>query len=252
MALMEDMHVPGTEETTEATCPAENAALEVNAAFKTPAPTATGDDRITILKHELSLTDPVAEMPTPAGVELAIMNVSGRGIAVVAFEATFFDQEGQAISTVSHNEVEFMSDTSRALRINCTLPHLESNKVKSYLVRVVRTSTTDVESVQLRRHEMRTTETGEEHVRGIAKNIGEFPKDAAVVWTFFNPKKQDIGTRVVILRDIEPHTIRPYAFIFKPPEGDTVRTYSILVGEIAGNETGVCAPTVGSDHCCTA
>ena len=225
--------------------------LEVNAAPKAPAPTATGDERITILKHELSLTDPVAELPTPAGVELAMRNVSGRNIATAIFEATFYDQEGQVVSTVRHNEVEFMSETSRALRINSTLSHLESHRVKSYDVRVVRTSTTDVESVQLRRHEMRTAKTGEEHVWGIVKNISEHQKDAAIVWTFFNPKKQDIGTRVVILRHIEPHTIRPYAFIFRPPEDDTVRTYNILVGEIEEDQSSVSAPPAASDHCCT-
>jgi hypothetical protein len=242
--------MPGSENTQAATLSNEQSTLEINALPKPPVPTATGDERITILKHDLSLTDPVVEYPTPAGIELAIRNVSGRDIATTTFEATFFDLEGQVVSTVKHNEVEFKPETSRAIRIDCSLPHYESDKVKSYAVRVVKTTTTDVESVQLRRHELRTTEDGEEYAWGIVKNLSETKADAAVIWTFSNPKKENIGTRVVVLKDIEPNTIRQYEFKFKPPEGETVRNYSITVGQIAEQPASVSAPARAShDHC---
>lgn len=199
---------------------------------KVPEPIATGDDKIAILKHELSLTDPVEELPTPAGVELAIRNVSDRDIATVAFEAVFYDEAGVIISTVRHNEVELKPETSRALRINSSISHLESKRVKSYAVRLLRTTSADVERVQTRRHEIRMDETGEEHVWGIVKNISRTKTDAAVIWTFYNPKKENIGTRVVILRDIEPDSIRQYQFTFMPQEGNIVRNYDIGIGEI--------------------
>ena len=207
---------------------------EINVLPKPPAPVAMGDEKITILKHELSLTDPTTEYPTPAGIELAMRNISDRDIATATFEATFYDQEGQIISDVIHNEVEFKSATSRAIRINCSIPHYESTQVKSYTVKVTKTITTDVERIQIRRHEIKTTEDGEELVWGIVKNIGETKTDAAVVFTFYNPQKEKISTKVVILRDIEPNTIREYNFRFNPPDGNTVRNYSIVVGEIAG------------------
>ncbi len=171
-----------------------------------------------------------------AGIELSIRNVSDRDLATAAFEAVFFDQQGQIVSTVKHSEVELGRETSRAIRINCSLPHFESDRVQSYIVRVIRTTTAAEERVQSRRHETRTSESGEEQVWGIVKNIGDVKTDAAVVWTFYNPGKENIGTRVVILRDIEPKTIRQYRFGFKPQEGETVRSYSITVGEIVESQ----------------
>ncbi len=249
--LTEVVDVSELENTREATSALEPSTVQVDQLPKVPPPTATGDDRVTILKHELTLTDPSEEFPTPAGVELAIRNISGQEIATAIFEATFYDQAGQVVSTVKHNEIEFKPDTSRAIRITSTVPHYESYKVKSYAVRLVWTTTTDEESIQLRRHELNTTADGEEHVWGIAKNIGSVKTDAAVVWTFYDPQKQDLGTRVVILRDIEPKTIRQYAFTFKPPKGNTVRTYTVTVGRIEEERANVSSPVHASQHCCS-
>ncbi|GAI57443.1 unnamed protein product, partial [marine sediment metagenome] len=165
----------------------------------------------------------------PAGAELAIRNVSDSTIATAVFEAVFLDIEGNILDTVEHRESDLKPERSRAILINTSIP--ESDKVKSYDVRIIRTTTADVEKVQLRRHEIRTTETGEE-VRGIVKNLSEVKTDAALVATFFDPKKETIGTKVIILRDIEPGTIRQYQFKFKPQEGDVVRTYTLNIGEI--------------------
>ncbi len=235
----------------QATIAIEPSTVAIDPLPKVPSPTATGDDRVAILKHELTLTDPSEEFPTPAGVELAIRNISGQEIATAIFQATFYDQAGQVVSTVKHNEIEFKPDTSRAIRITSSVPHYESDKVKSYTVRLVRTTTTDEESVQLRRHELNTTADGEEHVWGIAKNIGPVKTDAAVVWTFYDPQKQELGTRVVLLRDIEPNTIRQYEFTFRPPKGNTVRTYTVTVGRIEEERTNVSSPVHPSQHCCS-
>lgn len=90
-----------------------------------------------------------------------------------------------------------------------------------------------MEKVQLRRHEITTTETGEEEISGIAKNISTVKTDAAVIATFYNANAENIGTKVLILRDIEPNSIRQYVLKFKPQEGDSVRTYNIEIGELA-------------------
>jgi hypothetical protein len=202
---------------------------------KTPTATATGDGRIAVLKHSLSSRyverdTEFGRFPTPAGVELAIRNVSGLTIATAVFEAVFYDGEGNTLDTVRHRELDLKPDTSRALHI---IPSISQDAdVESYDVRIVRTSTADVERVQLRRHVMNTTETGEEEIRGTVRNLSHIRTDAAVVATFFGPKKEPIGTRVLLLRDIEPDTVKQFVLKFKPQPEDEVRDYAIAVGEI--------------------
>jgi hypothetical protein len=214
--------------------PKEQAVEEAKEPPKTPVPTATGNEKITILKHSPSGAyggwDQRSSAPT--GVELAIRNVSDSTIATAVFEAVFYDKEGNIVDTAKHREIDWKPDTSRAIHIASSI--YEYDKVKSYDVRIIRTTTADVEKVQLCRHAIRTTETGEEEIRGIVKNISEVKTDAALVATFYDPKKENIGTKVIILRDIEPNTIRQFDFKFKPQEGDIVRTYSLNVGEITG------------------
>ena len=222
---------------TEAALSKEQAVEEAKESPKTPAPTATGNEKIKILKHSLSETDMArydeytSGEEYPVSVELAIRNVSDSTIATTVFEAVFYDKEGNIADTVKHREFCLQPNTSRA--INITSSKLERDNVKNYDVRVVRTTTADVEKVQLRRHE-RTTETGEEEIRGIVKNISEVKTDAALVATFYDPKEENIGTKVLVLRDIEPDTIRQFDLKFKPQEGDRVKTYSLTIGEIAG------------------
>jgi len=223
---------------TEAALSKEQAVEEAKESPKTPAPTATGNEKIKILKHSLPETDMSRDEEYTSGeeypisVELAIRNVSDSTIATTVFEAVFYDEEGNIVDTVKHREICLQPNTSRAIRISSS--ETEYDKVKSYDVRVVRTTTADVEKVQLRRHEIRTTETGEEEIRGIVKNISEVKTDTAVVVTFYDPKKENIGTKVLVLRDIEPNTIRQFDLKFKPQEGDRVGTYSLNVGEIVG------------------
>jgi uncharacterized membrane protein YphA (DoxX/SURF4 family) len=196
-----------------------------------PEPTATGNEKITILKHEISrIEDPHSGLVTSTGVELAARNVSNSHIATAVFEAIFYDIEGNIVDTVKHREIDLKPNTSRAISISYTDP--KHNEVKSYDVRLIRTTTADVEKVQLRRHELRTTEAGEEELWGIVKNISEVKTDAALVATFYDPKKENIATKVIILRDIEPNSIRQYVLKFKPQEGDIVRTYTLNIGEI--------------------
>jgi hypothetical protein len=218
--------------------PGVRAVEEVKELPKFPAPTATGNERITIPNHNLSIV-PVAareeeieygKPPTPDGVELAIRNVSGSTIATAVFEAIFYDEEGNILDTVKQREIDLPPDTSRGIRISSSI--FKHEKIKSYDVKLIRTTTADVEKVQLRRHEMSSTETGEDEITGVVKNLSEVKTDAAVVATFYDSKKENIGTKVVILKDIEPNSVRKYNFKFRPQEGDVVRTYTLSVGDI--------------------
>lgn len=195
-----------------------------------PEPTATGNEKIKILKHRLFDADIAYRGRSSAGVEIAIRNVSDTMIATAVFEAVFYDREGNTLDTAKHGEIELKPNTSRSISILSAIT--EPGKVKSYNARITRTTTTDAEKVQLRRHEIRTTEAGEEEVRGIVKNISEVKTDAALAASFYNPEKENIGIRVIILRDIEPNGTKQFHFKFKPQEGDIVRTYTLNIGEV--------------------
>jgi hypothetical protein len=163
----------------------------------TPEPTAIGNERIAILKHSLVTAE--EEYPgREGGVEIAIRNVSETTIASAIFEAVFYDVEGNILDTVKHSEYDLKPSTSRGLLISSSTR--EPYKVKSYSVKITGTTTTDVEKVQLRRQEKRTTDAGEEEVSGIVKNISSMKTNAALVATFYDPKKENIGVRVIILK----------------------------------------------------
>jgi hypothetical protein len=222
------------EEAKEVPLLEEKPVAEIKEAPKAPAPTATGNEQITILKHEISRMEDDflygASGVSSTNIELAIRNVSDSNIASAVFEAAFYDIEGNIVDTVRHREIDLKTNTSRAISISYTGP--KYNEVKSYDVRIIRTTTPDVEKVQLRRTELRATETGEEEVIGTVKNISEVKTDAAVVATFYDFNKENIGTNVLILRDIEPNTVREFDLKFKPQEGDVVRSCTINIGEV--------------------
>jgi hypothetical protein len=199
-----------------------------------PAPRATGNPLVTILKHELvnAYSDPLDNgRKSPAGVELAINNASDDTIATAIFDVLFYDGEGNVVDTIKHKIVELPAGRSRAILINSS--HYQIGKVVSYDVKLIKTTTAQVEKVQLRRHEIWTTETGEEAIHGIVANISKVKTDAAIVITFMDLNKETIGTRAVVLKDIEPDSIRQYDVLFKPPEGELIAGCTFAIGEIA-------------------
>lgn len=198
-----------------------------------PASTATGNAHIAIFKHEL--IDAVFDSQdsrrnSPAGIELAIGNVSDTAIATALFEAVFRDNAGNVLDRVKHKEVDLPPNTSRSIVINSL--QYELGVVKSYAVRLIRTSRADIEKVQLRRQDIRTAETGEETIHGIVKNISEDKTDAAVVVSFYDAGREILGTRVVLLRGIEPGAICQYDVRFKPQDGETVAGCGFAIGEL--------------------
>lgn len=199
----------------------------------TPEPKAIGDSRVAVLSHSLTdvRLDPVDQARYPAAIEVALGNESGRTISTVILEAKFLDAEGSVLDTVRQKEVDLRRDGGRLVRIVSSEYRFDT--VKSYDVRVVRTATCDSEPLQLRRHDMRKTDAGEEALRGIVKNVGETPRSAVVLATFFDSARETIGTRAAIVRGIEPGEVKTFDIVFKPQSGEVVSSLSLGVAEIA-------------------
>ncbi len=204
-------------------------AVRVDRVTLTPTPTAEGNDSVEIFKHTLTIAD------TLSGVEFAIKNKSNVTIATMVFEARFFDIEGEVLHTASRTETDLKPGASRAVMIQYPGQH-DEYKIKSYALRLVRMTTTDTEKVQVRRYEMRTI-GGEVEVDGVVKNISTARVNAALVANFTNPQKENVGSTVVVMRDIEPETIRRFKFKFKPQPGDIVRTCTLTVGDLVESQT---------------
>ena len=198
-----------------------------------PETEVTGNESIKILKHSFvyGLEEESEKIGNSLhGVDIAISNISETTIGTVIFEAVFYDIEGNVLDTVKHSEIDLKPNTSRATLIPCKQRHADD--IKSYNIKIVKTTTADIEKVQLRWHEIRTTDTGEEEVKGIVKNISNVKTDTALVATFLDPNRENIGTKVIILRDIEPNSIRRFQFEFKPTEGDIIRSYALNIGDL--------------------
>jgi hypothetical protein len=162
---------------------------------------------------------------------MAIRNVSNKTFATIIFEAIFFDSVGNIMSKTRHREYELKPDISRGIHI--VPDKSESDMFKSYKVSIIKALTTDIEKVQLRRHEIRSIEGGEE-VRGSVKNLSDVKTDAVLVATFKDLTGEKIGTQVIILRDIEPHSAKNFEFTFNPPMGEKVKEYVLNIGELIG------------------
>ncbi len=206
---------------------------EVKEPPKTPESTATGNEKVTILKHSLfRAIDEGVSFSDSIGAQLAIRNVSDSTIANAVFEAAFYDIEGNIIDTVKHREVDLKPSASRGILINSSVSKFHLDEVKGYNIKITRMTTADVEKVQVRAQEIRTIGVDEDEVRGTVKNISNVKTDAALIATFYDYKEENIGARVIILRDIEPNTVRQYRFLFKPQAGDKLRRCTLHIGEI--------------------
>ena len=200
----------------------------------TPEPTATGNDRIAILRHGFSVPQGDEHDWQADGIELAIRNVSEAIITRAILEAVFYDIEGNTLDTVEHTVIYLKPNTSRTIIIP-NPPKQRGRIPKSYSIKITKTVTTDVEKLIIRRQEITRTNAGEEEIRGVVKNLSLEKTDAAMVATFYNPKKENIGVKVLILRNIEPEKTKQFHFLFKPQAEDKVRSYSLNIGEIADN-----------------
>lgn len=193
---------------------------------KVPEPIVTGNSKVAIVKHEL-LDMQVYDTIFQTGVDFAIKNISDATIATLIFEAIFYDKHGNELDTQNQRELDIKPGVSRGIVIKSKV--MESDKLKSYNVRIVKTTTTEIEKVQIRRKDLNINVDGGLEFNGTLKNISDIETDAAVVATFVNHKKETIGDKVVLTRNLEPGKIKKFSFKFKPQEGDTVDTFNIKI-----------------------
>jgi hypothetical protein len=204
--------------------------LEAEGMPKSLEPIVKGTKDIIILKHRLFENSDMRNGKMEIGVELAIRNISAATIATAIFEAIFYDIDNNMLDTVKHKEIELKPNTSRAININSSMRQF--GKIKRYEIRIIKVTTADMEKVQVRRNAIRTTESGAEEIRGAVNNIGCVKTDTALIATFYDRSDECIGSKVIIIRDIEPGALKQYNFLFKPQEGDVVKSYKLNIGDV--------------------
>ena len=205
-----------------------NYSINIKEVVLTPEPLATGNDNIVILNHHIQEPD-ITARGAKRSIDMAIRNISDKTFATIVFEAVFYDSVGNIMSKTKHREFELHPDVSRAIHI---IPDKhESDFFKSYNVSIIKALTTDMEKVQLRRHEIRSIDKGEE-VRGSIKNLSDVKTDAALIATFKDSTGEKIGTKVIILQEIDPHSIKMFQFTFNPPMGEKVMEYTLNIGDL--------------------
>lgn len=197
-----------------------------------PEPIAIGDEKIKILKHSFAEVGRKRKNASETyDINLSVMNNFDKTVATITFEACYFDIQANVVDRVKHNEVDIEPGCSRRVIIKSLANKKEGFNIKSYEVRVVRVTTADEEKVQLRRCSGRTTKNGEE-ITIIAKNISDVKVDAAVFVTFYDYQERNIGSRALILRNMDPRSVRQSFLLFKPREGDKLTRFSTNIAEI--------------------
>ncbi len=193
-----------------------------------PESVCYGDDKLNILSHKLSEFDiGLGEPGISDCVKLVIRNVSDKTIATSIFNVVFYDKDGNEIDNFEHKETYIKSGNSRTIIIP---PREALQKViKSYNIKVIRTITSDIEKVQVFSHGIRTNQAGEEEIIGAVKNLNDTKTDAILVATFSDFDNKIIGTKAIIMRDINPDGMKKFFFKFLPQRGDKIMTYNLKV-----------------------
>lgn len=200
-----------------------------------PIPDAQGDENIKILKHGFKeLVHGHAKGPI-IFVDMSIRNISDKTVARAIFDVIFYDLKGNVIDTVRHREYDLKPQTSR--KVIVMSEEAEYTSVKSYGIKLLKSYTADFERVQLRKHRVKTVETGKEF-QGIVKNISDSSADIAVVVSLTDYKDEKIGSKIVLLNDIAPGSIKDFRLVFNLPEGQEVKSHVINIAEIYSGNGG--------------
>ncbi len=207
-----------------------------------PMPVVIDNDKVTITKHGLVLTNNFPHSREWKEIDIAVHNISESNIAKIILEAIFYDIEGNVLDITKREEYDLTVGTSRSI---CIIPSVSMNNsekfhyrnIWSYAVRIIKTVTADVEKVRLCRHEAITLDNGWEEVRGIVKNISDGEADTVLVATFKNYADEKIATKIIPIKSIKPRSYHNFHFVFQPSEGEKVKTYSLDIGEIAEGVT---------------
>jgi hypothetical protein len=210
----------------DATKPVGNYNVKVRDIVMVPMAAFAGNDMVLITKHCLKYMDnAILE-----GLECGIKNISEKPIATLIIECTFFDGEGSVLSVVKHKETNFLPGNSRGIMIPVPMSG-ESFRIQSYNGRIFRLITTDIEKIQIVQSIMKAVGSDKE-VTIICKNISSEKADAAIIVKFFNESKEDVGTKVLVVKDLEPGPTRQYKLSFTPVANDSIKTHEVTVGDL--------------------
>ena len=193
-----------------------------------PEPMVFGNDMVSITKHSL-LEIQIYNCMYKVSVDFAIKNISDKTIATLIFEARFYNKNGKLMDTIVHRESDFGPGVNRGIDIPSNAVVIPGI-IKSYEVRIIKMTTTEMEKVQLRNQDMKIDPvTGGAALRGIVKNISDAKTDAVVLLAFNNYKKEFIGDKVVIIRDIEPGQLKKFDFKYRPYGGEIADGFNIAI-----------------------
>jgi hypothetical protein len=196
-----------------------------------PAPVATGNDQIKIVKHCIGSVIGTSHALLPIScLHFAIRNISSKTISTAIFDITFYDGEANELETVRHKELYLKPNDSRAIAIKTD--KIIGGPPRSYNITLIKAITTDVERIQMYRNEVNRFEMGGQEICGILKNISDIKSDAALVATFFNHDDAVIGKRILLIKDISPNSIKKFSFTFIPPEGEEIKNHKFDIGEL--------------------
>jgi hypothetical protein len=215
--------------------------ISVKDIILTPEQTVTGDDRIKILKHSFHEINETVDhwiSQLESTVNVAVKNISDKTVSTAIFEALFYDSEGNVINSVKHKEYDIKPNCSRSFVITIECDKTKDDYARSYNVAVVKTVTTDVEKVQIRKNEMKKLDNGGEEISGILKNIGENKTDAVLVANFYDYLGESIGISVLPFKGLVPDSLQRFKLTYYPPEGGKIGSHILDIAEMAdGNIT---------------
>ena len=154
-------------------------------------PVVYGDDKVSILKHNIALVNNHPHSREWKEIDLVIRNVSNVNIASLIFEATFYDIEGNILDINRHEESDLPSNTSRTICILTSTYTYCSEKyhyknIWSYSVKIVKIITSDMQKVRIKYHNRKTVGNATEEINGLVKNIWNMKTDTTIAATFFN------------------------------------------------------------------
>jgi hypothetical protein len=79
---------------------------------------------------------------------------------------------------------------------------------------------------------MRLIKAGEVEISAIIKNISSVKVNAVLAVVFKDLKEEKIGTKMILIKDIEPGNIIKVNFVFNLPIGESVKMCTFDVGEV--------------------
>jgi hypothetical protein len=210
---------------------------EVKESKKAPEPFAEGNEKISILKHEIYKKAEENGELKPGGIEVLIKNVSDSEINTAVFEAIFYDAEGNVLDTVKQKTMEFRQNSTRKIR----LPYSKAppDRIESYSVQVseVLSPPTPVviehEKIKILKHCIPGLEKVEVKnfpncVEFSIKNVSDKTIATAIFEViFYDIEGKELERTDKVVMDLKPNTCRAINVDCHIMEYKIVKSYSI-------------------------